>query len=112
MQTKIGRAPNTLSISSAVSGHRIFSFRGEISFEVLSIWGYFRDFGTAFNFNFTMIPNQVVRYFYYLGYALGKYGHTPFPTFKDGIINFYSAYIRHKYYLSKPLHYPSTYGLN
>jgi hypothetical protein len=43
---------------------------------------------------------------------LGKYGHTPFPTFKDGIINFYSAYIRHKYYLSKPLHYPSTYGLN
>ena len=59
-----------------------------------------------------MIPNQVVRYFYYLGYALGKSGYTPFPTFKDGIINFYSTYIRHKYYLRKPLHYPSTYGLN
>ncbi len=59
-----------------------------------------------------MIPNQVVRYFYYLGYALGNYGHTPFLAFKGGIISFYSTYIRHRYYLSEPLHYPSTYGLN
>lgn len=59
-----------------------------------------------------MIPNRVIRYFYYLGYALSRYGQTPFPMFKEGIINFYSAYIQHEYYLKNPLFYPSIYGLN
>ena len=59
-----------------------------------------------------VIPNRVIRYFYYLGYALGQCGRTQFPTFKEGLIGFYSAYMQHEYYVKDPLHYPSVYGLN
>jgi len=59
-----------------------------------------------------VIPNRVIRYFYYLGYALGRCGRTQFPTFKNSLINFYSIYIQQKYYIKDPLYYPSVYGRN
>ena len=59
-----------------------------------------------------MMPNRVVRYFYYLGYALGQYGHTTFPAFQNALVDFYSVYVKHEYYVKKPLRYPSVYGLN
>jgi len=59
-----------------------------------------------------MVPNRIVRYFYYLGYALAQTGRTQFPVFKDSLGGFYAAYIHREYYIKEPLHYPSVYGLN
>jgi len=59
-----------------------------------------------------MVPNRIVRYFYYLGYALAQTGRTQFPVFKDSLGGFYAAYIHQEYYIKEPLHYPSVYGLN
>ena len=59
-----------------------------------------------------MVPNRVVRYFYYLGYALAQSGRTQFPAFKDGLNNFYSTYLCQEYGIKEPLRYPSVYGLN
>lgn len=59
-----------------------------------------------------MIPNRIVRYFFYLGYALGRAGYTPFSLFTASLIQFYLLYLQHEYCLKNPLHYPRTYGLN
>ena len=59
-----------------------------------------------------MIPNRIVRYFMYLGYALGHGGWTPFNTFKNGVIQFYFSYLDQKHYLYKPGWYPENYGVN
>ena len=59
-----------------------------------------------------MVPNRVVRYFYYLGYALAHSGLTQFPVFKNGLTNFYLTYMRQEYNIKEPLRYPSVYGLN
>ena len=59
-----------------------------------------------------MIPNRIVRYFMFLGYALGHGGCTPFPTFKNGVIQFYFDYLETQCYLKEPAYYPKTYGIN
>ncbi|NIQ01233.1 MAG: hypothetical protein GWM98_13210 [Nitrospinaceae bacterium] len=59
-----------------------------------------------------MIPNRIVRYFMFLGYALGHGGCTRFDTFKGGIIQFYSDYLKRQYYLTQPSYYPKNYGVN
>ena len=59
-----------------------------------------------------MVPNRIVRYFYYLGYALGQSGQTEFHVFKESLGIFYTTYIQQDCYTKKPLLYPSLYGLN
>ena len=59
-----------------------------------------------------MVPNRVVRYFYYLGYALAQSELTQFSAFKIGLNCFYSTYMLKQFYIKKPRHYPSVYGLN
>jgi len=59
-----------------------------------------------------MVPNRVVRYFYYFGYALAQSELTQFSTFKVGLNYFYSIYILKQCYIKEPRHYPSVYGLN
>jgi len=59
-----------------------------------------------------MIPNRIVRYFFYLGYSLAQTGRTQFPAFKNSLEGFYAIYMHQGYYIKKPLHYPSVYGLN
>ncbi len=62
--------------------------------------------------NWIMIPNRIVRYFMFLGYALGHGGWTSFPTFQNGVIQFYFEYLERHYYLNKPGYYPQRYGVN
>ncbi len=59
-----------------------------------------------------MIPNRIVRYFMFLGYALGHGGCTSFPTFQNGIVQFYFEYLEQHYFLNKPAYYPQRYGVN
>jgi len=59
-----------------------------------------------------MIPNRIIRYFYCLGYAFSRYGHTQFPTFKNSVTDFYFAYIEKGYCFNNPSYYPKTYGMN
>ncbi|PIQ95635.1 MAG: hypothetical protein COV67_13795 [Nitrospinae bacterium CG11_big_fil_rev_8_21_14_0_20_56_8] len=59
-----------------------------------------------------MIPGRFVRYFIYLGRALGKGERTQFSLFKDSLSFFYFSYIRREYFLKNPLYYPRTYGVN
>jgi len=59
-----------------------------------------------------MVPNRIVRYFYYLGYALAQSGRTKFPVFKDSLGVFYATYMCQDYCTKEPLRYPSVYGLN
>ena len=59
-----------------------------------------------------MVPNRVVRYFYYLGYALSQSELTQFSAFKFGLNYFYSTYMLKQFYIKEPYRYPSVYGLN
>lgn len=59
-----------------------------------------------------MIPNRIVRYFMFLGYALGHGGLTSFPTFQNGVTQFYFEYLDQQYYLTQPAYYPKNYGIN
>lgn len=59
-----------------------------------------------------MIPNRIVRYFMFLGYALGHGGCTPFPTFQNGVTQFYFEYLHQQYFLTQPAYYPKNYGVN
>ena len=59
-----------------------------------------------------MVPNRIVRYFYYLGYSLAQTSRTKFPVFKDSLGGFYTAYLRENYCIKEPFRYPSTYGRN
>jgi len=59
-----------------------------------------------------MVAYRIVRYFYYLGYALAQSGRTKFPVFKDSLGGFYATYMHQGYYIKDPLRYPSVYGLN
>jgi hypothetical protein len=59
-----------------------------------------------------MVPNRVVRYFYYLGYALAQSELTQFSAFKVGLNYFYATYMLKQYYIKEPRRYPSVYGLN
>ena len=59
-----------------------------------------------------MVPNRIVRYFYYLGYALAQTGRTEFPVFKNSLDFFYTTYMRQGYCTREPLRYPSMYGFN
>ncbi len=59
-----------------------------------------------------MIPNRIIRYFYCLGYAFARHGHTQFPTFQSGVTDFYFAYIEKGYCFNDPSYYPKTYGVN
>ena len=49
-----------------------------------------------------MIPNRIIRYFYCLGYAFARHGHTQFPTFQSGVTDFYFAYIEKGYCFNDP----------
>lgn len=62
--------------------------------------------------NWIMIPNRIVRYFMFLGYALGHGGWTSFPTFQNGVTQFYFEYLEQHYFLNKPGYYPQRYGVN
>jgi len=62
--------------------------------------------------NWIMIPNRIVRYFMFLGYALGHGGWTSFPTFRNGVSQFYFEYLEQHYFLNKPDYYPQRYGVN
>ena len=59
-----------------------------------------------------MIPNRIVRYFMFLGYALSHGGLTSFPTFQNGVTQFYFEYLHQQYYLTQPAYYPKNYGVN
>jgi len=59
-----------------------------------------------------MIPNRIVRYFIFLGFALGHGGWTSFPTFQNGVIQFYFEYLHEQHYLKQPAYYPRNYGVN
>ena len=59
-----------------------------------------------------MIPNRIVRYFFYLGYALGQNGTTPFSLFQSSLTEFYVIHLQHEYWWKQPGRYPETYGLN
>ncbi len=59
-----------------------------------------------------MIPNRIVRYFFYLGYSLDRAGWTSFSLFKTSLIQFYLLYLQHEYWCKDPCHYPRVYGLN
>lgn len=58
------------------------------------------------------IPNQIVRYFYSLGYALEKSERTGFATFKESVIFFYFSYLHENYYVDDPGFYPHVFGMN
>jgi len=58
------------------------------------------------------IPNQIVRYFYCLGYALSKSGRTGFGTFRESVIYFYFSYLQQNYFLEDPAFYPEYFGMN
>ena len=59
-----------------------------------------------------MIPNRIVRYFMFLGYALGHGERTSFPTFQNGVVHFYFEYLEREYFLKQPAYYPQIYGIN
>ncbi|MFQ5483653.1 MAG: hypothetical protein ACE5ER_12950 [Nitrospinaceae bacterium] len=59
-----------------------------------------------------MVPNRIVRYFFYFGYALAKAGYTPFSLFRTSLTHFYIQYLQHEFCLKNPRRYPETYGLN
>ena len=59
-----------------------------------------------------MIPNRIVRYFMFLGYALSHGERTSFSTFQNGVIQFYFEYLDRKYFLKQPAYYPKNYGIN
>jgi hypothetical protein len=59
-----------------------------------------------------MVSNRVVRYFYYLGYALAQSELTQFSVFKISLNYFYSSYMLKQCYIKEPGRYPLVYGLN
>ncbi len=59
-----------------------------------------------------MIPNRIVRYFFYLGYALGQYERTPFALFQSSLTEFYLIHLQHEFWWKQPEQYPKIYGLN
>ena len=59
-----------------------------------------------------MIPNRIVRYFFFLGYALGQGGRTPFSLFQSSLTHFYLIHLQHEFWWRNPGRYPKTYGLN
>ena len=58
------------------------------------------------------IPNRIIRYFYFLGYALSRSGRTGFGTFQDSVIFFYFSYLQQNYFVEDPGFYPEYFGMN
>ena len=59
-----------------------------------------------------MIPNRIIRYFFYLGFSLDRLGRTSFSLFKASLIQFYRLYLQHEYWRKNPQYYARVYGLN